>query len=79
MKIYNSHDAAQGRIRADRAGQGQDIFLRPDGIQLLPHRQCAPVHHVRHCCAGISNIAAMKVTFVQNFTDIDDKMIKPRQ
>ena len=28
------------------------------------------------CCAGIWSIAGYKVTFVQNFTDIDDKMIR---
>ena len=31
------------------------------------------------CCARYLEYRGYEVTFVQNFTDIDDKMIRPRQ
>ena len=79
MQIYNTQTRRKEEFKPIEPGKVQHLLLRPDGLQLFPHRQRAPVHRVRHAAPLSGTSRATRSSYVQNFTDIDDKMIQPRQ
>ena len=75
IRLHNTLTRDQGGVRTARPGQGRDVRLRPDGLQRHPHRQRPHVPRPSTSSAATSIYRGFEVDFVQNITDVDDKII----
>ena len=79
MQIYNTHDPEKGRIRAASHEGKVGIYACGPTVYNYFHIGNARPFIVFDALRRYLEYRGYDVTFVQNFTDIDDKMIKPRQ
>lgn len=74
MKIYNTLTRQKEEFKPIVPGEA--IFTpRPHGLQLYPYRQRRPIC-VFDVLRRYLEYRGLRVTYVQNFTDIDDKIIR---
>ena len=79
MQIYNSKTRRKEEFVPIHPGEGRASMPAARRYTIIFISATPAPLSCSTCCAGIWSIAGYEVTFVQNFTDIDDKMITPRQ
>ena len=75
MKIFNTLTKRKKNLYLKEGGGQKFYACGPTVYNLFSYRECASVRSIR-IRLRYFEYRGYKVTFVQNFTDIDDKMIK---
>ena len=76
MQIYNTQTRRKEEFKPIEPGKVRIYCLRPDGVQLLSTSATRVPSVVFDTLRRYLEHRGYEVTFVQNFTDIDDKIIR---
>jgi len=74
LKIYNTLSKKKEEF-LPWTKAGEDVCLRSHGVRPVPHRPCPRGRGLRHHLP-LPAPQGYQVNYVQNYTDVDDKIIK---